>query len=476
MDLLLTHGYFLHQDPKERAIMKPYAPLGILYLSSHLRKKGFDVEVYDTTFGSREELFKILRDSSPAVLGIYANLMTRQSVLDVIIAARASGWTVVVGGPEPATYPQEYLAGGAHVIVQGEGEITMEELLTAKQNYSEPRPIESGIDERLLERINGIWFRHSDGSIAQTPARALIPDLDAQPWPDREKVGIEKYIRVWRDHHGMGSVSVITSRGCPYHCRWCSHATYGKTHRRRSARGVVDEVEWILQRYQPDMLWMADDVFTIHHGWILQYAEEMKRRGLRIPIECITRADRLNPRIADALAELGCFRVWIGSESGSQRILDAMERGVTIQQVREAIGLCRDREIQTGMFLMWGYEGEDISDIEATIEHVKASLPDVFLTTVSYPIKGTPYYEEVASRLRSPDPWSQTTDRQLLIRGRHSRRYFQWADQLLKSEVALRKLLSTNDDPASRLTVAHLRSQIDEARLGLRQSYSEVEA
>ena len=176
-------------------------------------------------------------------------------------------------------------------------------------------------------------------------------------------------------------------------------------------------MEGLLDRYHPDMLWMADDVFTIHPGWILDYAKQMKTRGLRIPFECITRADRLNAKVADSLAELGCFRVWIGSESGSQRILDAMERGVTVEQVRHAVELCRQRGIETGMFLMWGYQGEQLADIEATIDHVKACLPDVFLTTVSYPIKGTPYFDEVADRLVSADPWARSTDREFQISG-----------------------------------------------------------
>ncbi len=161
----------------------------------------------------------------------------------------------------------------------------------------------------------------------------------------------------------------------------------------------MDEVEWLLQRYSPDMAWVADDVFTIHHGWIRDYAAEMKRRGLRIPFECISRADRLNEEMLDLLAELGCFRIWIGSESGSQRILDAMERGVKVEQVQKAIELSRARGIQSGMFLMWGYEGEQLPDIEATIEHVKRSQPDIFFTTVAYPIKGTPYYERTKDRL-----------------------------------------------------------------------------
>jgi radical SAM superfamily enzyme YgiQ (UPF0313 family) len=218
------------------------------------------------------------------------------------------------------------------------------------------------------------------------------------------------------------------------------------------------------------MLWMADDVFTIHPGWILEYAAEVKRRGLKVPFECITRADRLNARMAEALAELGCFRVWIGSESGSQRILDAMERGVTVEQVQEAVRLCRAQGIQTGMFLMWGYAGEHIEDIAATIEHVKACRPDVFLTTVSYPIKGTPYYEEVAPRLVSLGAWESTTDRELKIAGRHSRRFYQFADQWLKSAVALDR---ANGNAAE---AAAMRGQIEAARHGLAESCEEVEA
>jgi anaerobic magnesium-protoporphyrin IX monomethyl ester cyclase len=466
MDLLLTHGYFLREDPKELAVMKPYVPLGILYLSSHLKRKGFEVEIFDTTFRARADLLAILETGPPSVVGIYGNLMTRRTVLELTACARGAGWTVVLGGPEPSTYAREYLEAGAHVIVQGEGEITLEELLPALRAGS----------AGALERVNGIIFRRADGSIAHTPPRTLIAELDSLPWPDRERVDIEDYIKVWKDHHGLGSVSVITARGCPYHCRWCSHSTYGMTHRRRSAGCVVDEVEWIVQRYQPDMLWIADDVFTIHHGWIYQYAEEMKRRNLRIAFECITRADRVNSRIADTLAELGCFRVWVGSESGSQRILDAMERGVTVEEVRQSIQLLRARGIQTGMFLMWGYEGEDIADIEATVTHVKSSMPDVFLTTVSYPIRGTPYYEEVESRLVNLAEWSRTTDRDFKLRGRHSRRFFGFADQLLKNEVGLHKLLISPEASPDAATVAYFRKRIDEARQGLQQAYEEVEA
>ena len=472
MDLLLTHGYFLYEDPKELQIMKPYIPLGILYICSHLRKKGWTVEVFDTTFSSRAQLFDLLRATSPAVFGVYANLMTRVNVLEILKVAKEAGWQTIVGGPEPGAYAAEYLEAGADVVVIGEGEITVEELLPALRAVRE----ESRGKAEALESIQGIAMRGEDGSVHRTPPRRQIADLDAQPWPDREAVDVERYIKTWREHHGTGSVSLITARGCPYRCRWCSHEVFGKTHRRRKPAFVVDELEWLLARYQPDMAWLADDVFTIHHGWLFQYAGEMKRRKLKIPFACISRADRLNAQVIDTLAELGCFRVWIGSESGSQRILDAMERDVTVEQVQKAVSLAKSRGIETGMFLMWGYVGEEIEDIEATVEHVKKTDPDVFFTTVSYPIRGTPYFDDVASRLVALKSWAVGSDRDYWIRGRHSRLFYQCADQLLRNEVELSRLLNANHAPADPALMADLQGKISQAREGLRAFGAEVEA
>jgi len=439
MDLLLTHGYFLAEDEKEQQIMKPYPPLGLLYLSSHLRAKGFAVEIYDSTFGSLAELEAILENEPPATLGLYVNLMTRPAALRIITAARRNHWKVVLGGPEPSNYVREYLESGADFVVEGEGEVTLEHMLIGAD--SPP----------------GVHRMGDDGNPVFSGPRSQIPDLDAQPWPDREQIDLAKYLETWRSHHGSGSLNVITARGCPYHCNWCSHSTYGKTHRRRSPAGVADEVEWMLGRYDPEMLWFADDVFTIHPGWILKYAAEVKRRGIKRPFECITRADRLNERMADALAQLGCFRVWIGSESGSQRILDSMQRGVKVEQVQRAVALCKERGIETGMFLMWGYEGEELSDIEATVAHVKTCLPDVFFTTVSYPIKGTPYFDRVSNKVEASSPWRESSDRDFSIRGRNSREYYALADQLLKSEVALKR---SGPNPDQAAAVAEARNAL----------------
>lgn len=463
-ELLLTHGYFMFDDPKELQILKPYAPLGILYLCSHLRAQGFDVDVFDTTFSTRDVLFNHLRTEKPSVLGVYANLMTRRNVVDILRVAREAGWRTIVGGPEPGAYAQEYLEAGAECVVFGEGELTMAELLHVLHDGG----------TSCLANVAGIAFLDEDGAIHQTPPRAQIANLDAQPWPAREAIDIQRYVRTWKAAHGQGSVSFITARGCPYKCRWCSHQVFGMTHRRRDPVRVVDEVEWLLHRYSPDMVWVADDVFTIHHGWIRTYAAEMKRRGLRIPFECISRADRLSEEMADLLAELGCFRVWIGSESGSQRILDAMERGVKVEQVQSAVDLCRRRGIQSGMFLMWGYEDEEMLDIEATIQHVKRSQPDIFFTTVAYPIKGTPYYERAKDRLIMPQSWSTSSDREVKIKGRHSRRFYEYADRLLRDEVALSRLASTN--AAGAASEADLQSRIRANRQAMAMSYEEVEA
>jgi anaerobic magnesium-protoporphyrin IX monomethyl ester cyclase len=463
-DLLLTHGYFLYEDPKELQIMKPYAPLGILYLCSHLRNQGFDVDVFDTTFSNRDALFHHLRTETPSVIGIYANLMTRGNVVEILKVAHESGWKTIVGGPEPGAYALEYLQAGADFVVFGEGELTVQALLEAFRAK----------DTDSCSNIPGLAYLDSSGIMHETAQRAQISDLDNQPWPARHAIDISRYVKTWRDAHGKGSVNFITARGCPYKCRWCSHQVFGQTHRRRDPIRVVDEVEWLLQTYSPDMVWVSDDVFTINHKWIRDYAAEMRRRGLRIPFECISRADRLNGEMLDLLAELGCFRVWIGSESGSQRILDAMDRGVKVEQVQQAVALTRERGIESGMFLMWGYEGEELDDIEATIKHVSTSQPDIFFTTVSYPIKGTPYYQKISDRLVQLKPWGISSDREITIKGRHSRTFYSYADKLLRDEVQLARLAGT---PAANSEMATaLRNQIQVTRAGLHSTLAEVEA
>jgi radical SAM superfamily enzyme YgiQ (UPF0313 family) len=438
-DVLLSHGYFLFEDEKELQIMKPYPTLGLLYISSYLRRAGFDVEMFDTTFAVRDQLFARLAATPGGVLGLYTNLMTRAAVLAIVTAAKAHRWTVVLGGPEAANYPAEYLDRGADVVVAGEGEATMAELLPALAERGPHR----------LHGVAGTIFRGEDGQVVTNPERAQIPDLDSLPWPDRAQIDLARYVEVWHRHHGMGSVNLITARGCPYRCRWCSHAVFGYTHRRRSPRDCANEVAHIVEAYRPEQLWYADDVFTIHHRWLYEFAGLLKQRGLVRPFETISRADRLlKDEVLATLAEMGCYRVWIGSESGSQRILDAMERGVTVEQVQWATHAAKRHGIEVGMFLMWGYDGETVADIEATVEHVKKANPDIFFTTVAYPIKNTAYYREVADRVVLDQDWAGATDRDHKLRGQRPRAYYTQADQWLRNAVAASQM-AASDPPAA---------------------------
>lgn len=461
-DLLLSHGYFLEEDEKEKEIMRPYPTLGLLYLSSFLRAKGLAVDLFDTTFADRRDLYARLAAEPGGTLGLYTNLMTRRPILEVAAQAKAHGWTVILGGPESANYPEEYLARGADAIVVGEGEETMAELLPA---LSERGP-------HRLHGVAGVVFRDEDGQVVHNAERAQIADLDSLPWPDREAIDQQRYIEVWRTHHGSGSVNLITARGCPYKCHWCSHAVFGFTHRRRSYLDVADELEHIRDRFRPDQVWYADDVFTISHRWLFDYAKELGRRNLRLPFETISRADRMmREEVLETLAEMGCYRVWIGSESGSGRVLDAMERGVTPEQVQWATKAAQRHGIEVGMFLMWGYEGETEADIAATVEHVKKANPDVFFTTVAYPIKNTAYYHEVVGRVEAAKPWEDATDRDYTIRGRHSRAYYKQADRWLRNEVAAFR--KEGDDPAA---AAPLWAEAKAAKEAMASLAGEVEA
>lgn len=454
-DLLLTHGYFLAEDEKEQEIMKPYPPLGLLYLTAFLKQHGVAVEVFDSTFHERRQLITRLTQSQGGTVGIYTNLMTRRSVLEIMRVAGESGWTVILGGPESANYVDEYVGAGADVIVFGEGEVAMLELLSA---------LECAGPNRLHE-ISGIAFRDETGEVVRTVERPQIRDLDALPFPDREAMDHQKYLDVWKTHHGASSVNLITARGCPYRCNWCSHAVYGFSHRRRSPANVAEEMQLIIDRYDPDQVWYADDVFTISHPWLERYIDELDRRSIRRPFETITRADRLQTReSAEMLQKLGCYRIWIGSESGSQRILDAMERGVTVEQVQRATKLAQQHGIEVGMFLMWGYEGEEIEDIAATVEHVKLVNPDVYFTTVSYPIKGTGYFEKVRDKVDLPIEWADGSDRDYVVSGRRDKNYYKLADRWLRSEVGAARI--EGSDPSH---AAALLKQAREARSEMKE-------
>jgi|SRR5215211_2070161 len=463
MDILLTHGYFLGEDPHELEVMRPYPPLGLLYISSHLKARGFEPQIFDTTFADRAAFERYLSHMRPRLVGIYSNMMTRRNVVRLLPPCRAAGAHVIVGGPDPVNYVEEYLDAGADVVVIGEGEHTVEELI----------PHLAAQGPEAMEHIQGIAYRERDGQIVRTEPRPNIRDLDSQPFPDRAAIDIPAYVDAWRTHHGMGSVSLITARGCPYTCTWCSHSVFGYTHRRRSIEDVADELQQIVETYSPDLVWYADDVFTIHHRWLRGYAEELDRRGLKVPFETISREDRLNEDVVATLARMGCYRLWIGSESGSQRVLDAMQRRTNAERVREMVHLLQRYGIQAGMFIMLGYDGEEIPDLAATVEHLKLANPDELLTTVAYPIKGTPYYDGVADRVRALKPWGEGSDRDLTVAGRHSRRFYDHATRWIVNETAHHRLRRQHRPAVRPLVKSYVNAK--RGRLGMLLTRHEVE-
>jgi anaerobic magnesium-protoporphyrin IX monomethyl ester cyclase len=431
MKIFLTHAYYLNEDASELRIMKPYVPLGILYISSYLKQHGFDVELYDSTFKSFSDQKKTLLKAKPDLIAIYCNLMTKLNVLPLMkfIKEELPASKIILGGPEPPFYSEEFLNAGADIIVEGESEVTMKELCE-----------ELSLEKCDLKKVNGIIYKDENGEAVKTPPREKLKDVDELPLPDRESVDLSLYLNAWKDAHGYSSVSMNTMRGCPYTCRWCSHSVYGTSYRRRSPEKTVEEIKYLVDKYNPDMFWFVDDVFTISHKWLSSVNKLLKEQNLKIKFECISRSDRLDDETLSILKEMGCFRLWIGAESGSQKVLDLMDRRVDALKTREIIKLTRKYGIEAGTFIMLGYPGETKEDIYETVNHLKDSNPDIFLTTVAYPIKGTPFYGEVEERILTNLPWDKRTDRDLNFSGRYSNNFYKHANRYLVNEVNYHKM------------------------------------
>jgi len=434
LKILLTHGYFLNEDEKEKEIMRPYPPLGILYLSAYLENHGFENSIFDSTFSSFDKLTELLLSEKPDLIGIYTNLMTKLNVLKITAFVKSRQelrhTKIVLGGPEVRNHVDNFLKHGADIIVLGEGEETM---LEVAQHQAESKA------EALLSEIKSIAFKSSNGELKYSESRALLRNIDELSFPNRKKINLQLYFDAWKNKHGQSALSISTMRGCPYTCKWCSRAVYGQSYRRRSAKLVADEIEHIQKNYKVDTLWFVDDVFTVSHKWMKEFREEMVNRKIVMPFECITRADRLNDETMQLLKESGCFRVWIGAESGSQKIIDAMDRRVSVEQVREMIQLAKKHNIQSGTFIMVGYPGETEEDIEETIHHLKVSNPDLYTITVAYPIKGTPLYAEVEDRFVEQLDWQSSTDRDIDFKRTYRRKYYDFALRRLYNEVAYHK-------------------------------------
>lgn len=425
--ILLTHGYFLEDDVKEKNIMRPYVPLGILYIAAYLDTRGIHNDVFDTTFSSFEKFKAYLLLKKPTLIGIYTNLMTKLSVIRTIQFIKETEalkhCRIILGGPEIRYNAENYLRQGADMLVIGEGEETFAELAGY---YLANR--------HLPGQLPGTAYL-VDNRVHIAAERTLIKDINALPMPARHKINLQLYGDAWKKHHGYSMYSISTMRGCPYTCKWCSRAVYGGTYRRRSPKLVADEMEMLQKEYAPDQIWFVDDVFTINHKWLREFRTEIVRRNIKIPYEIITRADRMNDEVIALLKETGCFRVWIGAESGSQKIIDAMDRRVDVKSVRDNILKTKAAGMEAGTFIMLGYPGETHNDIKETIRHLQISAPNHYTITLAYPITGTPLYNEVSASIQAASGWENSTDRDYRFERSNSEDYYRHALTWVYSEV-----------------------------------------
>ncbi len=424
-DVLLAHSYFPSFDPKQARAHTPYPPLGTLYAASVLRTAGFQVRLFDSMLAQSEnQIIPLLEHHRPRVVAIYDddfNYLTkmclsrmREAAFRLSAAAKDHGAFVVVHGSDPADHAEDYLRHGADAVIIGEGELT---LLEVCEKYI-------GQDETDFKGIPGVVFMIGDAPF-RTQRRIPRKDLDAIPFPAWDLADLEQYRKIWKKHHGYFSLNMVTTRGCPFHCNWCAKPVYGQVYNTRSPRNVVEELMHIRSIARPDHLWFSDDIFGLKPGWIQEFRDILKKRNTCIPFKIQARADLLLEHDAiEALADAGCEEVWIGAESGSQKILDAMEKGITVEQIRKARARLGKAGIRACFFLQFGYRGETKADIRATINMVRRFHPDDIGISISYPLPGTKFYETVKSDLKEKQNWEDSDDLAMMYEGTYSQRYY----------------------------------------------------
>ncbi len=441
MDILFGQSYFLRFDPKLWEAMQPYPPLGTLYAASYLRERGYRVGLFDAMLaGSEEEWaarldrerprFAVLFEDNFNYLSKMCLLRMREAAFRMLGMAAERGCTVMACGADATDHAADYLAHGARFVLTGEGELTLGELVDQQ----------SGRNGASLEAIAGLAYLGADGSLQVTPRRADAKTLDEFPFPAWDLVDIPRYRRIWRDRHGYFSMNIVTTRGCPFHCNWCAKPIWGQRYHSRSPENVVAEIKWLQEVYHPDHLWFVDDILGLKPGWLERWADLLEAEGLRIPFKSLNRADLLlRGETIPALARAGAQAVWIGAESGSQKILDAMEKGTRVEQIYAAAERLHAASIQVGFFLQFGYPGEGREDIEKTLQMVRGCRPDDIGISVSYPLPGTKFYAAVQRQLGLRQNWIDSQDLRMLYHGPFSTPFYRKLHQVVHKEFRMRK-------------------------------------
>lgn len=421
--VLFTSSYFYKLDSKQWRFKQPYPPLGTLLAASVIRNQGFNISLFDSSLKDNpHEISKLLNQESPRFLVIYDdgfNYLTkmcltvmREASFTMAEEGKRNGCTVIISSSDASDHYEKYFSHGVDYVIRGEGEETLKELLQILERKEDPLTIQ------------GIAFNTS-GVTKVTPPRSVIRDLDSLPLPAWDLIDMEAYRHLWIKHHGYFSLNLATTRGCPFKCNWCAKPIYGNRYNSRTAFQVVNEIELLLKNHKPDHFWMSDDIFGLKPGWVKNFRDEVKKRGLTFRYKIQSRVDLLLEEDAiTALAESGAETVWVGAESGSQKILDAMDKGTTVKQIREARLLLKQKGIKAAFFLQFGYPGETKEDIAATLQMVLNLMPDEIGISVSYPLPGTKFYENVKAGLHEKQNWSDSDDLAMMFAGTYSSAYY----------------------------------------------------
>ncbi|MCH9029327.1 MAG: radical SAM protein [Bacteroidetes bacterium] len=409
-NILFTHSYFYRFDPKQWKAKQPYPPLGTLYGAAYLRSKGYEVSLFDTNLKkSPDEIVPALKEEKPKYLVIFDdgfNYLTKMCFTNMREAAfrltelgKEAGCTVIVSSSDSTDHYDMYLSKGADYVILGEAEITLGELIN---NLEE--------ENSELQNVQGLVYISNQKKI-NTGRRDILKDLDSIPMPAWDLVDINSYKNIWLENHGFFSLNIATTRGCPFKCNWCAKPIYGNRYNTRSPENVVEEIMQLINNYSVDHFWVCDDIFGLKPGWVKRFRNLVKEKNLKFTYKIQSRVDLLlQEDTIDALAESGAETVWVGAESGSQKILDAMDKGTTVEQIHSATKLLKSKGIKTAFFLQFGYLGEGKEDIQKTIDMVLELLPDDIGISVSYPLPGTVFYEKVKDELKTKANWSDSDD------------------------------------------------------------------
>lgn len=443
IDVLFGQSYYLRFDPKLWRAMQPYPPLGTLYAASYLRRNGYDVGVFDAMLARSEQdwaaaldrqrpRFAVLYEDNFNYLSKMCLLRMREAAFTMIEMARLRGCTVIIAGADATDHAEPYIRRGAQFVLAGEGEATLAELMQRL----------TGRGTADLDSIQGLVFADPGGGLVRTPRRPDLSALDELPLPAWDLVDIARYRALWRSRHGYFSMNLVTTRGCPYHCNWCAKPIWGQRYHARSPENVLEEIVALKQKYELDHISFADDIFGLKPGWTGRLSELLEEQGAVVPFKCLSRADLLlRPGEIAALRRAGCRMVWMGAESGSQEILDAMEKGITVEQIRQAAAELQSHGIAVGFFLQFGYPGEGRRQIEETFRLVRECRPDDIGISVSYPLPGTRFFAAVQEELGAKRNWLDSDDLDMMYQGPFSTRFYRKLHTVLHKEFRSDKLL-----------------------------------